>query len=137
MKQQSDWSEFENSIERYCDGERSRIDTMVLQRVNAFKNATMCGEVMYYIDNSSQPDAEIEEIVSSLKPLSGFNAEDSREYFRGILDDELQLYRRYVPENPDSKFAYHTAAWNPLMMVSASFAHAVWPHIVFDQASSR
>jgi len=132
MKQQSDWSEFENSIERYCDGERSRIDTMVLQRVNAFKNATMCGEVMYYIDNSNQPDAEIEEIVASLKPLSGFNAEDSREYFRSILDDELQLYRRYVPEDPDSKFAYNTAVWNPLKMISASFAHADWPHIVFN-----
>ena len=132
LKQDSDWAEFENSIEQYCDGERSRIDTMVLQRVNALKNATMCGEVMYHIDNSGQPEAEIEEIVASLKPLSGFNADDSREYFRSILNDELRLYRRYVPEDPDAKFAYNTASWNPLKMVTASFAHADLGHIVFN-----
>lgn len=131
-KQQSDWSEFENSIERYCDGERSRIDKMVLARVDAFKRASMCGEVMYYIDNSNAPEEEIEQIVAALKPLSGFNAEDSREYFRGILNDELRLYRRYVPEDPDSKFAYNTSAWNPLKMITASFAHGDWAHIIFN-----
>ena len=131
-KQQSDWSEFENSIARYCDGERSRIDEMVLQRVDAVRNASMCGQVMYYIDNADSPEEEIEEIVAALKPLSGFNAADSREYFRGILNDELRLYRRYVPEDPDSKFAYNTASWNPLKMITASFAHADWGHITFN-----
>lgn len=131
-KQQSDWSAFENSIGRYCDGERSRIDQMVLARVDALKNARMCGEVMYFIDNSDAPEEEIEQIVAALKPLSGFNAEDSREYFRGILNDELRLYQRYVPADPDSKFAYNTSAWNPLKMITASFAHGDWAHIVFN-----
>ena len=131
-KQQSDWSTFESSIERYCDGERSQIDRMILQRADAFKKARMCGEVMYFIDNSNAPEEEIEKIVVALKPLSGFNAEDSREYFRGTLNDELRLYRRYVPEDPDSKFAYNTVTWNPLKMVTASFAHADWAHIVFN-----
>ena len=132
MKQQSDWSEFENAIERYCDGERSRIDLMVLQRADEFRKARMCGEVMYFIDNSDAPEQEIEEIVAALKPLSGLNADDSREYVRGILKDELRLYQRYVPADPDSKFAYNTAAWNPLKMITASFAHGDWPHIVFN-----
>ena len=132
MKQQSDWSEFENSIERYCDGERSRIDQIVLERVDSFRNARMCGEVMYYIDNSDAPDEEIEQIAAALKPLSGFNAEDSREYFRGILNDELRLYQRYVPADPDSRFAYSTSEWNPLKMITASFAHGDWGHIVFN-----
>ena len=132
MKQQSDWSEFQNSIERYCDGERSRIDRIVLQRVDQFRNATVCGEVMYHIDNADEPDAEIEEIVASLKPLSGLNSADSREYFRNILNDELRLYRAYVPDDPDSKFAYKTSSWDPIHMISASFAHADWAHITFN-----
>ncbi len=131
-KQQSDWSEFENSIGRYCDGERSRIDKMVLARVDALKKASMCGEVMYFIDNSDAPEEEIEQIVASLKPLSGLNAEDSREYIRGILNEELRLYQRYVPADPDSKCAYNTSAWNPLKMITASFAHGDWAHIVFN-----
>ena len=131
-KQQSDWADFENSIGRYCDGERSRIDMMVLERVDNYKRARVCGEVMYRIDNADEPEAEIEEIVMALKPLTGFNAEDSRHYVRNILNDELRLYRVYVPADPDSKFAYNTASWNPLHMISASFAHGDWPHIVFN-----
>ena len=55
MKQSSDWNDFEHSVTRYCDGDRT-----------------------------------------------------------------------YVPENPDYKFAYNTASWNPSHMLSASFAHADW-----------
>ena len=132
LKQQSDWVAFENSIERYCDGERSQIDRIVLARVDAFKKVAGCGPVMHFIDNSDAPDEEIERIVVALKPLSGFNVEDSREYFRNILYDELRLYRRYVPEDPDAKFAYNTATWNPFKMLTASFAHADWGHIVFN-----
>lgn len=132
LKQESDWGKFENSIERYCDGDRSRINEIVMQRVAAFKDASVCGEVMYRIDNSEEPVAEIEEIVSSLKPLSGLNNEDSREYFRQILNDELRLYRSYVPDDPDSKVAYNTASWNPWYMVTASFAHGDWGHIIFN-----
>ena len=43
LKQESDWSKFENAIARYCDGDRSRISKIVLQRVDAYKQASICG----------------------------------------------------------------------------------------------
>jgi membrane associated rhomboid family serine protease len=132
MKQQSDWNDFEYAMERYCDGSRSRIDQMVLQRVDDMKGAELCGQAMYQIHNAKNPDKEIEKLVEGLKPLTGFNRDDSREYTRQILNDELRLYRNYVPEDPDYKFAYDTASWNPLHMLSASFAHADWGHIIFN-----
>ena len=132
LKQESDWSHFEHEIERYCDGERSRINLIVMERVDAFKSATVCGEVMYHIDNAKDPDAEISEIVSSLKPLTGFKNEDSQEYVRQLLNDELRLYRNYVPDDPDTKVAYDTASWNPWKMLTASFAHGDWGHIIFN-----
>ena len=132
FKQESDWSEFQHAIERYCDGERSRISEIVLARVDAYKQATICGEVMYHLDNADDPQADIENIAMALKPLSGLNNEDSREYFRQILTDELRLYRNYVPPDPDSKFAYNTASWNPIHMITASFAHGDWAHIIFN-----
>jgi len=132
LKQESDWSNFEHQIERYCDGERSRINLMVMKRVDAFKSATVCGEVMYHIDNAKDPEAEITEIVSSLKPLTGFKNEDSQVYVRQLLNDELRLYRTYVPNDPDTKVAYDTASWNPWKMLTASFAHGDWGHIIFN-----
>jgi membrane associated rhomboid family serine protease len=132
LKQESDWSKFEHAIERYCDGARSRIDQIVLQRVDTLKGSEICGQAMYEIDNSDEPDEEIEKIVNALKPLSGFSQEDSRDYVRQILNDELRLYQTYVPEDPDSKFAYDTSSWHPVHMLTASFAHADWGHIIFN-----
>ena len=132
MKQSSDWDDFEHAIERYCDGDRSRIDEMVLQRVDTMQGARFCGQAMYQIHSSGNAEKQIDEIVSVLKPLTGFNRDDSREYTRQILLDELRLYRIYVPDDPDYKFAYNTASWNPLHMFSASFAHADWGHILFN-----
>jgi len=132
LKQESDWSKFEHAIERYCDGARSRIDQIVLQRVDTLKGSQICGQAMYEIDNSDEPDKEIDKIVNALKPLTGFNQEDSREYVRQILYDELRLYQTYVPEDPDSKFAYDTSSWHPVHMLTASFAHADWGHIIFN-----
>ncbi len=132
LKQQSDWSEFEYAMERYCDGARSRIDQIVIQRVDELKGSVVCGQTMYEIHNADEPQEEIDQLVSALRPLTGLSIEDSREYIREILNDELRLYRNYVPEDPDSKVAYYTASWNPIHMITASFAHADVGHIVFN-----
>ena len=132
LKQQGDWKEFEFSIERYCDGSRSRIDSMVLQRVDRLTGAEICGQAMYEIHNSPDPDRAIEELVQAMKPLSGLSREDSQEYTRQILRDELRRYRSEVPDDPDSKLAYNTASWNPVHMITASFAHGDWGHIAFN-----
>jgi len=132
MQQQGDWTDFELAMDSYCASPRSRIDEMVLQRVDELRGAEFCGQAMYEIDNSGNPDEDIEQLVSSLKPLTGLSREDSLGYTRQILHDELRLYRRFVPEDPDTKYAYETSSWNPLHMLTASFAHADWGHIIFN-----
>lgn len=132
LKQQSDWSDFEMAIARYCMKPQSRIEEMVLTRVDELRNATMCGEVMFHIAHADDPDAEIAEIVQSLKPLSGFKAPDSREYMTQMLRGELAQFRTLVPVDPDTKVAYYTGSWNPIGMLTSSFAHGDWGHIIFN-----
>jgi membrane associated rhomboid family serine protease len=132
MKQQSDWSDFGLAVDRYCAKQQSRLTKMVMSRVDEIRGAEFCGEVMYHLSHSETAAEDIEEIVASLKPLSGFNPDDSREYVTQMLNDELHLFRSIVPEDPDNKFAYDTASWSPLHMLSASFAHGDWPHIIFN-----
>lgn len=132
FKQISDWNEFQRSVDRFCNVDRSHVEQMVLQRVDDFAGARFCGQAMYNIQYSPSPDAEIENIISSIKPLSAFNREDSQTYMRGILEEELRRFRNMVPEDPDAKVAYYTASWNPVHMVTASFAHADWGHILFN-----
>jgi len=132
FKQQSDWSEFDMAVTRYCMKPQSRLEEMVLARIDELRNATMCGEVMYQLANADDPDAEIAEIVQSLKPLSGLTSADSREYMSQMLRSELAKFRTLVPPDPDTKVAYYTGSWNPVGMLTSSFAHADWGHIIFN-----
>ena len=122
FKQQSDRSDFEMSVMRYCMKPQSRIEEMVMSRVDDLTDSTMCGESMFHIAHSEDPGAEIDEIVQSLKPLSGFNASDSREYVTQMLKGELAQFRTLVPAYPDTKVAYYTGSWNPV-----SYTHLTLP----------
>ena len=132
LKQQSDWSDFGLAVERYCAKPQSRLTEIVMNRVAEVQDADFCGEVMYHLSQSESAADDIAEIVRGLKPLSGLSAEDSRDYITQMLIDELRYFRSIVPDDPDKLFAYDTASWNPLHMLTASFAHGDWGHIIFN-----
>ena len=132
LKQASDWREFNLAAQRYCMKPQSHLTKMVMAKVKAIRNAESCGEVMYVLSISDDEAKEISEIVSDLKPLSGFSAEDSRAYVTQMLTDELRYFRSIVPDDPDHNLAYYTGSWNVLHMISSNFAHGDWSHIIFN-----
>ena len=132
LKQASDWREFELAGQRYCMKPQSRLTEMVMRQVDVVRNAAGCGQVMYALSVSEDEAKEIAEIVSALKPLSGFSPADSREYVTQMLTDELRYFRSIVPDNPNHKFAYFTGSWNVWHMMTSSFAHGDWGHILFN-----
>ena len=130
--QQSDWREFDRALQRYCMKSKTHLTEMVMTRVNAWADAESCGEVMYHLRNSEDVDRDIDEIVAGIKPLSGLSLEDSRDYVTQLLHDELRSFRAIVPDDPDHRFAYFTGSWNMFQMLTASFAHGGWGHIIFN-----
>lgn len=132
LKQESDWRAFSLSVDRYCAKPQSHLTQMIMTRVAEQQRADFCGEVMFYLSQSDDAAADIAAIAASIKPLSGFSAEDSREYVIGMLTDELRHFRSFVKGDPGDNYAYDTASWNPWRMVSSSFAHGDWGHIIFN-----
>jgi membrane associated rhomboid family serine protease len=49
-----------------------------------------------------------------------------------MLEDEARRFKTLVPDDPDQGLAYFTGSWNPLTMISSSFAHGDWGHILFN-----
>ena len=132
LKQQSDWKDFDLAVARYCMKPQSRLTQMVMTRIDNIREASFCGETMYHLNASEDEDKEIEDIVSGLKPLSGFDPAESREYVTHMLKEELAYFRSIVPDDPDHSYAYNTASWNPIHMLTSSFAHGGWGHIIFN-----
>lgn len=132
LKQASDWREFNLAAQRYCMKPQSRLTEMVMTQVDTIRNSASCGEVMFILSVSDDEAKEIDEIVRALKPLSGFSPEDSREYVTQMLSDELRYFRSIVPDHPNHDVAYYTGSWNVIHMITSSFAHGDWGHIIFN-----
>ena len=134
IKQQSDWKEFGLAIDRFCNSSRSHIEQIVFERIAASQNMDTCGDVMYTIANDPTRDESevIAEMASKIRPLTGFNSEDSREYVQQMLEEQTRRFNTLVPADPDEGLAYYTGSWNPITMITSSFAHGDWGHILFN-----
>ena len=134
IKQQSDWKEFGLAIDRFCNSSRSHIEQIVFERIAASQNMDTCGDIMYTIANDPTRDESevIAEMASKIRPLTGFNSEDSREYVQQMLEEQTRRFNTLVPPDPDEGLAYYTGSWNPITMITSSFAHGDWGHILFN-----
>ncbi len=134
LKQQSDRYDFGMAITKFCNSSRSHVEQIVFERISAANDSMNCAQIMYMIAHDPERDeAEvIADMASSIRPLTGFNASDSAIYVTNMLEDEMRNYRSLVPEDPDEGLAYYTGSWNPITMVTSSFAHDDWGHIIFN-----
>lgn len=134
IKQQSDWKEFGMAIDRFCNSSRSHIEQIVFERIATSQHMDTCGDIMYTIANDpAREESEvIAEMASKIRPLTGFNSEDSQEYVRQMLEEETRRFNTLVPPDPDEGLAYYTGSWNPITMITSSFAHGDWGHIIFN-----
>jgi membrane associated rhomboid family serine protease len=134
LKQQSDWYEFSAAMDRFCGGSRSHIETIVFERISMAMGTDSCADIMYTIANDPKRDGAevIYDMATSIRPLRGFNSADSVQYVTQMLEDEVRRYNSMVPEDPDTGLAYYTGSWNPWTMITSSFAHGDWLHIIFN-----
>ncbi|MEL7186325.1 MAG: hypothetical protein AAFN50_07800, partial [Pseudomonadota bacterium] len=128
IKQQSEWHDFNMAIVKFCATERGHIDKIIFDRLGAGQDIESCMQFMYSLtEDPEKSEAErIAEVVRPMRPLTGYNLNDSRTYVSMFLEEEIQRYHRLVPGDPDEGLAYYTGSWNPLTMITSSFAHGSW-----------
>lgn len=49
-----------------------------------------------------------------------------------IMQGELQRYEAMVGQHPDEGLAHYSDSWNPWYMLTSTFAHGDWGHIIFN-----
>jgi membrane associated rhomboid family serine protease len=130
-KQQIDRDEYAQAIYAHCDEQRSHIKVMVLNRI-APDSENACVTIVHGIALSVDEESAIQEIVSGIRPITGFDAEETRVYVSNMLADEMYRYHLRVPEDPDAWVAYETSSWNPVQMFMSAFGHADWAHVIFN-----
>jgi membrane associated rhomboid family serine protease len=124
--------EYRSAVDDFCSMPRSRIENMVLEQIHRNHGFEYCDDIAYAMLHAEDEQKIIEQLMSGMRPLSGFDMVESREYVAGMLRDELRQYRQMVPPDPDDGLAYYSESWNPVTMVTSIFAHGGWSHIVFN-----
>ena len=126
------WDEYERAFTSFCDEPKGRLTEMVMSRIAGPESDGACIDVLLDIDTSPDPAGTIQKMTVDMKPLVGLSVEDSRAYVLDKLNEQYRLYQIRVPTYPDNEFAYYTGSWNPIAMVTSSFTHGSWSHIIFN-----
>jgi len=126
------WDEYESAFTSFCSEPKGRLTEMVMARIAGADSDAACFDVLLDIDTSQVPTETIQKMAEGMKPLVGLSADDSRDYVLDKLTEQFRLYQIRVPTYPDNEFAYYTGSWNPISMVTSSFTHGSWSHIIFN-----
>ena len=132
MHQLNTWDEYERAFTSFCSEPKGRLTEMLMARIAEADSDSACFDVLLDIDTSQNPTETIQKMATSIKPLVGLSPEDSRLYVLDKLTEQFRLYQIRVPTYPDNEFAYYTGSWNPIAMVTSSFTHGSWTHIIFN-----
>ena len=123
---------YEKALDRFCDMPRSRIETMVFDQIRENHELSYCDDIAYLMTHSEDKEKIESQLMSGLRPLAGYDIHESREYIAGLLRDEASAYQRMVPPDPYDGLAYYSETWNPVTMVTSTFAHGNVGHLVFN-----
>jgi len=132
VHQLNTWDEYERAFTSFCSEPKGRLTEMLMARIAEADSDSACFDVLLDIDTSQNPTETIQKMATSIKPLVGLSPEDSRLYVLDKLTEQFRLYQIRVPTYPDNEFAYYTGSWNPIAMVTSSFTHGSWTHIIFN-----
>lgn len=127
-----DWHEYEVAVDRYCDAPRSRIQEMVFQQIESNNKLQYCDDIAFILTNAPDERKALDQLIGGLRPMTGYDAIQSRAYVTDMLREEAKRYERMVPGDPNEGLAYYTETWNPVTMITSSFAHGSWAHIIFN-----
>jgi hypothetical protein len=127
-----DRHEYDEAVQAFCDMPRSRIEEMVFGEIHENNQLIYCDDIAFILMNAPDERRALDQLMRGLEPIAGFDAVETRRYVTGMLREELSAYRRMVPPDPNDGLAYYTETWNPVTMVTSTFAHGGWAHIIFN-----
>ncbi len=129
-KQFANEAEFAEKTERFCMKSRSHIEQLALEKSIGDASAGRCVELMFELGVADDPDAIISEYAENSKRFAGLKEEDSKVYIHDFLREEYATYRARVPALTTKELWYSPQSWNPTTMVTSSFSHGSWDHLI-------
>ncbi len=121
---------YETNTRRFCSNIGSTVERMMLRKVLHTTEREACEELVVSISLAVNQAATIDEFVANSQPFAGYSEQDSKDYTRLLIQRMYDDYRAAVPPLRTKELWYHPHTWDPWTMLTASFAHASWGHVI-------
>lgn len=129
-KQQRNEIDFINKTEAFCAVARPDTERMMLQKVVGATGPKACGQLLIQIRLSEDAQVAIDRLAASSEPFAGFSETDSARYVKELMSQLYDSYVRSVPPLTTRELWYHPHSWDAWSMVTATFAHGSWDHVI-------
>ena len=122
--------EFVNRTTDFCASINSNIERMMLTKISAGGGAAACEDFIYSVRLAEDADMKLDELAAAGESFAGLSEADSIEYTRELMQNVYDRHLRAVPPLQTKELWYHPHSWDPWTMVTASFAHGSWDHVI-------
>ena len=129
-KQYANEAEYAEKTEYFCAKSRSNVARMALEKSLGSASQERCVALMFELGVAENPEDVIKSYAESSKSFAGLSDEDSQIYIESFLLEEYRGYRSRVPALTTKQLWYQPRSWNPVTMVTSSFSHGSWDHVI-------
>lgn len=118
------------ALEDYCTQQITRDEQLVLKYLGGQPYAHFC-QVMLEVRDAPDKRAAIRKLADASKQTPFYkNPQDSSDYVYNTLLQSSQRFERAIPQNLTDNLQYDPDQLNVWRMVTASFSHADWWHLI-------
>jgi len=122
--------DFEKKSMMYCSRGLTNVEQMAMEKTFGDASPYTCLDLMFELELASDPESVIAEYAANSEKFAGFSAGDSRLFIEDFLNDRFRGYKANVPVLKTKELWYVPDSWNPLTMVTSTFSHGSWDHLV-------
>lgn len=132
-QQQQSEIELSDYTSQFCSENHGRIHKVVMKKIadgNNVSTADACYLSYLSIYQSADRAAEIRRLAETAPKFSTKSLDSSHAYLAERLAGKFDEFARGAPENLSRSLWYEPDSLNPVYMISSSFAHGSWSHVL-------
>jgi membrane associated rhomboid family serine protease len=131
LSQQKSASAFGRNLNAYCTQETDANLHAILESIDDASVGRGCANVFTAIRDSHDHDKEIAELAREIRGLDFYRDKDEDlRYKQAALSSGYANFETLVPRQLTDKLAYGTDRYDFVTMLTSTFAHAGWSHLL-------
>ena len=132
VAQKDSWASLNEAAWSFCAKPHGPMFKPILNDLMGSADQQACWDLILDIHLAEDPSRYIRDASVEHVRLAGFDTADSAAYAEGILERTYGKFAATAPVALSMRLRYVPSSWNPWTMITSSFAHANWSHILFN-----